>query len=235
VTRLMPFFTFYGGKHRATKHYPAPQHQTIIEPFAGSAGYSLNYADHDVVLCDVDPNITITWGYLISATPDEIYALPDLEAGQTTDDLDVSPGAKALIGWWLNKGSSSPKKRPSSFMLKYPEGGPYWGPRIRERIAGQLGLIKHWTICYNDYFGMPDVEATWFVDPPYQKAGKHYRFDSADIDYGKLATWCQQREGQVIVCEADDADWLPFRPLVEIDGTEGRQKVARARMEVIWP
>jgi hypothetical protein len=56
---LRPLFGFYGGKWRdADKNYPPPQYRTIVEPFAGSAGYSVRYAHLDVVLCDVDPAIT---------------------------------------------------------------------------------------------------------------------------------------------------------------------------------
>lgn len=233
--KLMPFFTFYGGKHRAAKHYPPPLHDQIVEPFAGSAGYSLNYADHQVTLRDLDPVITATWGYLVSATADEIHALPDLEAGQSVGDLDISVGAQHLIGWWLNKGSAQPKRTPSTFMLNYPQGGPYWGQRVRDRIAAQLEHIRHWTVGYGPYESVPNREATWFIDPPYRLAGKHYRFGSAGIDYDALGRWCKTREGQVIVCEADEADWLPFRPLVAIDGTEGKQKPNRARIEAIYP
>lgn len=235
MTRLMPFFTFYGGKHRATKHYPQPRRDFIVEPFAGAAGYSLNYADRQVLLRDVDPVITGTWAYLLSATPDEIAALPDLEPGQSVDDLDVPEAARWLIGWWLNKGSAQPKRRPSTFMLKYPQGGPYWGPRIRDRIAGQLELIRHWRVECDSYESAPDVEATWFVDPPYQRGGRHYRFGTSGIDYEKLAAWCRARPGQLIVCEADGATWLPFRPLAAIDGTEGVQKTSRAKTEYIYP
>jgi hypothetical protein len=120
-------------------------------------------------------------------------------------------------------------------MLRYPEGGPYWGPRIRDRIAAQIELIKHWIVEDGPYWESENREATWFIDPPYQKAGKHYRFGTPLMDYGHLARWSKSRYGQLIVCEADDADWLPFRPLVAIDGTEGRQKASRARMEMIYP
>lgn len=231
---LMPFFTFYGGKYRAAKHYPAPTHDVIVEPFAGSAGYSINHYGREVRLFDLDPVIVETWRYLLSSTPEDIAALPDLEPGQTTDDLDLPLGARYLIGWWLNKGSAQPKKRPSTFMLKHAAGAPYWGESIRERIARQLPLISHWTVTQASYADVPNVEATWFIDPPYQKAGRHYRCGSRAIDFAELAEWSKARRGQRIVCEADDADWLPFRPLVSIDGTEGRQKAARARMEVIW-
>jgi len=235
VTKLLPFFTFYGGKNRAARHYPEPARDLIVEPFAGSAGYSLNYPDRQVLLRDADPVIVATWQYLLGASAADILGLPDLQPGQTTDDLDVPPGARHLIGWWLNKGSATPKRKPSTFMLRYPQGGPYWGPGIRARIARQLPCIWHWRVECASWESAPDLDACWFIDPPYQRAGKHYRHDSDGIDYRKLAEWTRTRRGQVIACEADAADWLPFRPLVAIDGMEGRQKKTRARMEMIWP
>ena len=59
-------------------------------------------------------------------------------------------------------------------------------------------------------------DVTWFVDPPYEEGGKHYRFGS--IDYKHLAYWVKEREGQVIVCEREDAEWLPFKPLTKLAG-----------------
>jgi hypothetical protein len=38
---LEPMFTYLGGKWRLAPKYPPPIHDTIIEPFCGSAGYSL--------------------------------------------------------------------------------------------------------------------------------------------------------------------------------------------------
>ena len=232
--RLMPFFTYYGGKWRVAPKYPAPRHERIFEPFGGSAGYSLRYPDRSVWINDADPVVAGTWDYLVSVSEGDVLALPDLAAGQTVDDLDVCQEAKWLIGWWLNKGSAQPKRKPSSFMLKYPQGGPYWGEGIRHRIASQLDAIRHWTITNYDYEELPNWSGTWFVDPPYEKAGKHYRFGTEGIDFPRLGRWCQSRPGDVIVCEADGADWLPFEPLAVIDGTEGKQKKARARVEVMW-
>lgn len=40
---LKPFFTFYGGKWRAAPHYAPPEFATIVEPFAGAAGYSVRH------------------------------------------------------------------------------------------------------------------------------------------------------------------------------------------------
>ena len=52
---MRPFFGFYGGKWRdAPKYYPAPEHDTIVEAFAGSAGYSVRYADRKIMLGEKD-------------------------------------------------------------------------------------------------------------------------------------------------------------------------------------
>jgi site-specific DNA-adenine methylase len=232
---LLPFFTFYGGKFRAAPRYPAPQHWRIIEPFAGSAGYSIRHPGASVWINDIDPVVTGTWLYLVSVSAEEILQLPDLEPGQTTDDLGHLPQeARWLIGWWLNKGSATPKKRASTFMLKHPAGAPYWGAGIRERIARQLPQIRHWTVTEKDYRDLPDTEATWFIDPPYSAGGQHYRHGHRGVDYGALAEWTLARQGQIVACEADTASWLPFQPLMAIDGNEGRQKKNRAQMEVLF-
>src|SRR5689334_4647899 len=64
--QLRPFFGYYGGKWRdAVRHYPQPEYETIVEPFAGSAGFSLRYFDRKVVLCELDPVLAAVWRYLI--------------------------------------------------------------------------------------------------------------------------------------------------------------------------
>ena len=55
-------------------------------------------------------------------------------------------------------------------------------------------------------------EASWFVDPPYQNQGKHYHYGPENVDFAMLGNWCRTRLGQVIVCENEGADWLPFTP-----------------------
>lgn len=230
----MPFFTYYGGKFRVAPKYPPPLYAKIIEPFAGAAGYSLLYPLRQVHLVDLNPNITRTWDYLIHVSEDEIRALPDIGPGQTVDDLGVCEEARLFIGWWLNKGTDHPCRVPSTFMLKYPQGGPYWGQRVRDRVVKQLSAIRHWTVELGDYRNLVNQDATWFIDPPYLVTGRRYRFGSGGIDFTELAQWCRSRHGQVIACDADGADWLPFTALAVIDGTEGRQKTKRARTEVVW-
>ena len=43
----------------------------------------------------------------------------------------------------------------------------------------------------------------------YQRAGGSYKFNQ--IDYQALAGWSRSRKGFIQVCEADGADWLPFK------------------------
>ena len=35
-----PLFKWFGSKWSASKHYPRPLYDTIVEPFAGGAGYA---------------------------------------------------------------------------------------------------------------------------------------------------------------------------------------------------
>lgn len=87
-----------------------------------------------------------------------------------------------------------------------------WGERVRERIAGQVDKIKHWALYETSYEHLPNFEATWFVDPPYEQMGKYYKHGASGIDFAHLGTWCRERQGQTIVCEAEGASWLPFKP-----------------------
>jgi len=198
---MKPFFSFFGSKYRVAPHYPQPTHPTVIEPFAGSAGYSLRYPEHQVRLYDVDPVICGVWDYLIRVTSEEIRRLP-LAFGHI-DELNLCAEAKSLIGFWLNKGTVQPSKSPSKWMRDYQARQPgctYWSAAVVERIASQVEGIRHWTISQTDYRDIPDQgPATWFIDPPYEVAGRAYRFH--DIDYANLGDWCRSRGGQAIVCE----------------------------------
>ncbi len=229
---LRPFFGFYGGKWRDTlKHYPAPEHDTIVEPFAGSAGYSVRYANRRVILAERDPEIAGVWKYLVGVSAKEILAIPDVEAGESVDDLKVVAEARSLVGFWLNRAASSPRKKPSKWMREGIRPGSFWGDRVRNTIASQLEQIRHWEIhnCGYDQLEFSG-EATWFIDPPYILAGRHYRYGADRIDYADLAQWCRSRAGQVIVCENDGADWLPFRELASVKTT----RAARRSKEVYW-
>ncbi len=209
---LRPFFSFFGGKWRAAPYYPDPTHKVIIEPFAGSAGYSIRHASHQIILIERDPIIASIWDYLIHVSEKEIRSLP-LSISHV-DRLKVSQEAKYLVGFWLNAATTHPCLQPSSLMrwrlANDNISGVFWGESVRERIASQLQYIRHWKIFHSSYTKLPDdLTATWFIDPPYQRTGYRYRF--SDIRYSELAKWIKTRSGQIIACEQKGADWLPFK------------------------
>lgn len=230
---LRPFFGYYGGKWRdAIRHYPPPEHARIIEPFAGSAGYALRYHDRAVTLCEIDPVVAAVWRYLIKVKPREIRSIPDLGTDCTIDDLRVCEEAKWLVGFWLNRATASPRRSPSKWMREGIRPGSFWGSRVRETIACQVEAIRHWKVYQCSFEECPTTsgKATWFIDPPYQTAGKHYRFGSDGIEYDGLAAWCRRRPGQVIVCENAGATWLPFSDLGDVKTT----RTNRRSREVVW-
>ena len=190
----------------------------------------MRYPEKRVWLNDADPVITGVWRYLIAVKESEIAQLPLLF--ESVDDLQYLPQeARWLIGFWLNKGCSAPRKTPSAWMRAGTNSTGFWGETIRARIAAQLFAIRHWRVTEGSYESLPDLAATWFVDPPYQKAGVHYK--KKLTDFAALGIWCRARQGQVMVCENAGADWLPFRPFRTIQAnhskTGGKQSV-----EVIW-
>jgi len=71
-------FSYYGSKSKIVDYYPPPKHKRIIEPFAGSARYSLKYWQNDVLLVDKYPVIIEVWNYLKNASVNDILKLPRL-------------------------------------------------------------------------------------------------------------------------------------------------------------
>ena len=202
-------FSYYGSKSKIVDYYPPPKHKRIIEPFAGSARYSLKYWQNDVLLVDKYPVIVGIWNYLIQATKADILALPDLKTGDNVDTFNISQEEKWLIGFCINGGSAQPKKTAKDYNT--------WG-EAKIRIADDVQKIKHWKVILGSYEDLENEEATWFIDPPYQFGGEWYVKSTKHIDFNKLAEWCQGRNGQVIVCENTKADWLPFKPMVDMQG-----------------
>lgn len=228
---------YFGSKVSSAHKYPAPKQDVIIEPFAGGAGYSLCYWERQVVLIDMNPDVVDTWRYVIEADPEEIRALPLIEPGQKVRELGLPRGPELLLRWSVNQTTSSPRNELSSFSEKHlvADWATVWGTARRERIARVAGMIKHWHVICGSYADLPDVEVTWFIDPPYFDAGKNYPFGSKMIDYQHLGAWCRSRRGQTIVCENEGASWLPFVPFIRDKRCATLDNgVTRRRTEVIW-
>ena len=126
---------------------------------------------------------------------------------------------KWLMGFSLNRGSAQPKNK----VKKFSDG---W-ENVKKRIANDLHKIRHWKIIEGDYRDVENIEATWFIDPPYQFGGQWYKHKT--IDYNELNDYCKNRNGQVIVCENTKADWIELQPLVKIQDATNSNTT-----EAIW-
>lgn len=213
-------FYYYGRKQKIFNKYPKPNFDTIIEPFAGSAAYSMNYYDRNVILIEKDEKIATLWKYLIEVKPEEILSLPLLNNGQSLNDDNfnyLTTNQKSLIGFFLNPGSAQPKKSPGKFCA--------WTDENRKRLSIDVTKVKHWRIINDDYRNIENQEATWYIDPPYQgNGGQYYKHGNKNFNYDELRDWAMNRQGEIIVCENSEANWMDFKPLVEIQGQKHKTK-----------
>ena len=235
MAKLRRFIPVYGGKRSIAHPYPEPAHRQIVEPFAGGAGYSLEYPDRRVLLYDLDERVVGTWDYLIHATEAEILRIPAVVKDTEVDLVEWPQEVRWLVGWWLSRRPSGcgPAKRAYSWDDQHAGRSNVWGEKCRARLAAQVPAIRHWRIFHGSYesIGAPGAwgPSTWFVDPPYQAMGVHYRESAKRINFEALGAWCKSLPGQVIVCENDGADWLPFEPLTTMTGATNR-----TRIESLW-
>ena len=207
---MIPYF---GSKSNLAGKYPPPKHSKIIEPFAGSARYSLKYYNRDILLIDKYPVIIEIWHYLQNASENDILGLPKIQKGQKVSDFTLSDIEAKFMGFLVQASQGQPRNATGTLNGIDVE-------RDLKRIAKNLFKIKHWVIKDGSYEDLENEEATWFIDPPYQYGGEHqYKFGNKQIDFVKLAEWCKNRKGQSIVCETTKADWLDFKPMVKNFGS----------------
>ena len=204
-------FSYYGSKSKIVQYYPSPTCDKIIEPFAGSARYSLRYFEKDVLLVDKYKVIVDIWHYLQQASEKDILGLPKLTKGMDIRTLNLCLEEKLLL----------------SFMCSASTHSIYTVTTWKERdyftaksfIISNLYKIKHWKIIQGSYEDLPNEHATWFIDPPYQFGGDRYNESNKNIDFNSLSNWCKSRNGQVIVCENTKATWMDFKPVIQMQGS----------------
>ena len=207
-------FYYYGRKKQIARHYPEPRHQTIIEPFAGAASYALHssYWKREVILVERDRRVAEIWRWLIeSATEDSIRNLPNLRVGERSSEFLHIVHAATKMAFKYKRIKVTPVLERN------------W--EISKRVmAASLHKVKHWRIIEDDYTSAPDIEATWFIDPPYKsEPGDGYAHGSSALDYEALANWVNKRRGQVICCEGEYGDYLPFVSLLSSAGVAGKR------------
>lgn len=211
-------FYFYGSKARLAPYFPAPEHELIVEPFAGAAGYAVHNLAHgraaEALLYDVDERVVEMWDRLLRLTPDEVLELEMSPAGtRTTDPLHYT--VMTSNAWGRISGA---KITPRMVRM--------W-PSMKRRMARLLPHLRgRITVEHAPYTAAPDVEATWFVDPPYQitSAGCRNSGYVATVDHHELGRWSRARAGQLIACDQAGATWLPFRPLIDALDSGGRRR-----------
>lgn len=230
MSRRLGMFDYYGSKNMLAKRYPAPKHGLIVEPFAGSAAYSMFWLPKNpnlkAVLVEKSQRVYDAWMWLKSATEKDLDALLDqLKLGERTTNFFImsSQTSNAFFGC---RYMTINKRMVDRF------------PGSVKRMKSLLPIMPRVEIVHGNYAQIPNVEATWFIDPPYQPVNGSIRgmgYDkksnctSLDIDYPVLGQWCMERKGQVIVCEQEGADWLPFRILCQTKNSQDKRY-----REMVW-
>lgn len=226
-------FYFYGGKRRLARAYPAPDYRVAVESFAGSAGYSVTHltpvtgrpALDKVFLIEKDKRVYDTWLKLLAMDVDEVLTYPIPKAGERTSDFLIMTAACS------NRIARQKEMIVTARM-------PIVLKRMFKQIANVLPHVKgRVEVIHGDYTEAPDIEATWFIDPPYHVGGRAQQrgmgyaegCNSASLDYQQLGEWCRARQGQKIVCEQAGATWLPFEHL-----RWARNSLGNRVAEVVW-
>jgi len=81
-------WSYYGSKSKVVDLYPTPKFDKIIEPFAGSARYSLKWFDRDILLVDKYDVVVNLWRWLQQCSENDILKLPELERGKSLIQKD---------------------------------------------------------------------------------------------------------------------------------------------------
>lgn len=183
----------------------------IIEPFAGSARYALEYFDREILLVDKYDVIIKIWKWLQIAAPSDVMAIPNFKTGDNINNYKFDcEEQRMLAGFLIGFGFYSPRQTAKPRLRNRPGALIY----TRNLIANSLFKIRHWKIQLGSYEDIENYNATWFIDPPYQFGGHCYKESNKKINFQALGEWCQTRNGQTIVCENSKANWLPFKPMI---------------------
>ncbi len=212
--KISPLFKWFGSKWQSAKRYPPPEHDRIVEPFAGGAGYSLNYVDKNVFLWEDDPNLAALWTWLLRAKSEEILDIPlDVPVGTDIRTLGMNRGQELLLKHWQRTNNVG----DCWTISPWGHLPGQWTANTRARVAEESQAIRHWRIA--PPIDLVDQPCTWFIDPPYLY-NYRYRKGLPDFDYDALSSLVQtiHSGSLIIVCEAarksDGAipDYLNFEP-----------------------
>jgi hypothetical protein len=191
-----PLFKWFGSKWLASKLYPLPEHDTIFEPFAGSAGYALRHCEKKVVLWEDNAQVRELWRWLIErATEKRVLEIPiNLRPGTNITALGLTRGQQLLLKHWQRTNNVGDCWTTSPWGDKPGQ----WTANTRARVAEEVEAVKHWKIRPVRY----NRPGTYFIDPPYLY---NYRYGfSTEFDHAALVEQIKEipKRSQIIVCEA---------------------------------
>lgn len=237
MTITGPLFKWFGSKWLSSKTLPKPKFETIVEPFAGGAGYSLRYSSYKVLICESDPHISKLWAWLIhEATEAAIREIPlGVLEGTDIRSLGLNQGQQLLLKTWQRTNNVGDCWTISSWGNKPGQ----WTSNTRARVASEVGAVKHWEVRSDGLAALREYSqaATWLVDPPYQY---NYQYKSKPLDYQDLSNLIQAKMGQKIVCEAicprtgAVPNWLPFSFFGERITSRRKADNNHHSKELIW-
>ena len=246
---MKSFFNYYGSKNQGARHYGPPRRDLVIEPFAGSAAYSVKWECPNVLLYDLSDDVCAAWDWLINCSEEDVRKLPI--RFKTNEEMNSLPdGPRQVVYWsfwfgecaignrlpkwndaWAREGKLTGHLANVMGPLNRGLSSNMWDERRRDRVIRQKPLIRNWTIECLDYRNIPLRDAHWHVDPPYQcNAGRKYPHNEIDFDH--LGKWCRELPGAVDVCEQEGADWLPFKRLYSMRTTA--PGTSKKSSEVVW-
>jgi hypothetical protein len=169
----------FGSKWSSAKHYPQPiEGAPLFEPFAGSAGYSLNYHWFPVTINEIDFDLAFLWSWIIDvAKSQDILDIPlNVPEGTDIRSLGLSQGQATLLKYWQrtnNWGGCWTISKWGHLPGQFTES-------TRSRVAEQIHAVKHWKlnpIVWN-------IPGTYACDPPYLY---NYRYGCNDFDFSNYS------------------------------------------------
>ena len=178
-------FSYYGSKSRIARLYPQPMYDTIIEPFAGAAHYSVLYYKRKIILNDKYKLIYNIWRWLVEeAEPKDILVKTKFKLGEDIRRINFgNKNLKNMVGLCINAGVAKPAATVQKFCFGKDVGYSATLHNKMKAIAGMVPKIKHWEVYYGDYKKIKNRKATWFIDPPYQNIrGEGYIVSDVDYD-----------------------------------------------------
>lgn len=235
--KIGPLFKWFGSKWQSAKHYPAPNHDIIVEPFAGGAGFSLNYSDRRVVIWEDDPNLARLWTWLISeANSQSILDIPcNLPVGLDIRTLGLSEGQQLILKHWQRTNNVG----DCWTISPWGHLPGQWTENTRARVADQVGAVAHWE--FRQPIEIIDTPAHWFIDPPYLY-NYRYRSSLGNFNYASLQSFVEtiNNKSKVVVCEAarkSDGlipDYFAFNPSHRSVTSRRKETQSHHSSEVIY-